>query len=459
MPLRASPDRIPVLVASCVALLSMGCAEDLVCNDVTHAENTSTIATLRFETEKPSSSLVEHGYDDVDASITPSTQAGLTTHEHTLIGLAAGLENWYRVVVTTDKGKELVCEGTLDVDAPPSGVPEYEVTTHEEGRTASNFVLISNAGQEDVGPAVLDRDGNVVWYSEKDDAIAHTQMEFLEGTTDLVYMEQDVMHQDATLSALVTGTLDGEVLTHTPIEGAHHAFVQLPDGTLATLGVDVRDWTDPDTGDEEIVVGDTIIELAPDGTQTEVWTAWDSFEVIPHSGWDRPYYEGMRDWTHANAIDYDPETDSYLVSLGAMSLVVEIERSTGEMGNVYGPTYSMFPDDSTVFNFQHGANWTDEGTLLLSTTNLYTHSIEYEVDREANSLTQVWTYGLEEHIFAAALGEAERLDNGNTMVSFGMGSQLHEVADDGAVVWVMKGSTGFDLLSSPRLFDDFYTGL
>ena len=48
---------------------------------------------------------------------------------------------------------------------------------------------------------------------------------------------------------------------------AHHMFAQLPDGTMSYLTMDIREWTDPDTGEVLDLIGDAIVEISPDGEQ------------------------------------------------------------------------------------------------------------------------------------------------------------------------------------------------
>ena len=116
------------------------------------------------------------------------------------------------------------------------------------------------------------------------------------------------------------------------------------------------------------MVGDTIIELSPDGEERVAFTVWDAFSIEDSDSLDTAYYGGMVDWTHANSIFYSAERNTYLVSLGKLDTVVEVDRDTAEVIDIInGDTYT-FLSGTTPFNYQHDAKWTDSGTLLMTTT-------------------------------------------------------------------------------------------
>jgi hypothetical protein len=78
----------------------------------------------------------------------------------------------------------------------------------------------------------------------------------------------------------------------------------------------------------------------------------------------------------------------------------------------------------------------------------YQHAfIEFELDREAQRLTEVWRYqhGPE---WPRAKGMAIRLDNGNTLANYGTGGVIREITRDKRTAWRVK----FDAPEG----DDFY---
>src|SRR6185436_20956790 len=115
-----------------------------------------------------------------------------------------------------------------------------------------------------------------------------------------------------------------------------HDFVELGDGTFAAIAF--KEGPLPGECNEvyakskkTAVLGNHIVEVAPDGTETEVWDSWDCFD--PCVDVDDSLGPG---WTFANALDYDEDTDSYLVSLRHLSSIASISRATGECNWIFG---------------------------------------------------------------------------------------------------------------------------
>jgi len=221
--------------------------------------------------------------------------------------------------------------------------------------------------------------------------------------------------------------------------GIVHAFVELPDGTLA-WGSEYHD-----DGKEALV------ELAPGAAEAEViWTCRDD------------YPGGGGAYCASNGLYYQAETDSYLYSFWDESVVIEVDGATGEnlwwAGGVSGG-YGFSPADSQ-FDFQHGISYTDAGTLMVSTkpgqgggNGLMVR--EYEVDHGARTLNQVWSY--DPGGGSGLNGDAWRLQGGNTLHTLGSAGEVKEIAPSGEVVWHLEyaSSRGY-LMGRSTLIEDLY---
>ena len=152
---------------------------------------------------------------------------------------------------------------------------------------------------------------------------------------------------------------------------------------------------------------------------TELFNPWDWAEPEQNDSWDSHFNSAGSDWTHANSVNYDANRDSYLFSLANLNTVVEVSRSGEILGEYTG-------SDDYPFQYQHDPRWTAEGTLLIvSHYDDGTLAVEYEVS--GNDLTAIWTYGEDEAITGLILGQASRLENGNTLVNLGGAGLLREV--------------------------------
>jgi uncharacterized repeat protein (TIGR01451 family) len=182
-----------------------------------------------------------------------------------------------------------------------------------------------------------------------------------------------------------------------------------------------------------------------------------------------------RDVFHTNAIDYNPELDQVLLSIPTFNEVWVIDHSTttqeaaartgGRSGNggdlLYrwgNPrAYGRGTSTDQLLGFQHDARWIPQGrpgaghmmvysnqtpTPTGSTTKIYELVPPIDADgRYTISATRpfgpgapLWTYS-NESLQTTNLSGAERLQNGNTLISSGPQGRLFEVTPAGDIVW------------------------
>ena len=94
---------------------------------------------------------------------------------------------------------------------------------------------------------------------------------------------------------------------------------------------------------------------------------------------------------------------------------------------------------SSMWWWQHGANFTEEGTLLVSTRSseegTETLVREYLLDEDTETLVEAWQFGTGEGIYGSTLGEAHRLPGGNTLHNYGSHARMREITPEGDLVW------------------------
>ncbi len=371
----------------------------------------------------------------------PSFDGVAGPNQQLLAGIPFASEASWRVVI---EGQESYDGPTITTGELPSGLPTPTVTVSDPTRWLSegNYLLSSineKRGGWTTGTYwtfILDRQGRVVWarYAPERNWTLFAQVA-LSGDAilwdDATYWSD---YDDGAGSSVHRTWLDEEI-EEIPTPGLHHAFVQLPDGSLA--------WGSQDHGG-----GEALVELAPGAKEPEVlWTC-------------REDWEGSGD-CESNGLFYQPSTDSFLYSFYTNNSVVEVDRATGQSlwwaGDVDGG-FSFEPEDSQ-FSWQHGVSYTSSGTLLVSTAWPYegrsqaTDLAEYEVDREKGTLTWVW--GSESGVLANTNGDAWRLDNGNTLHVVGSASVIREVDPDGVDVWRVEFE-GDRLLGRGEFIADLY---
>jgi hypothetical protein len=242
--------------------------------------------------------------------------------------------------------------------------------------------------------------------------------------------------------------IDGTPVHTWATPGGQHAYVDLPDGAIA--------WGSSGFGQEHL----DLVDL--EGTRR---TLWDCFEFQDERG-------VTGDCKH-NALSWDPASDSFLYSLYTSDTVVQIDRASGATLRVFGEAHGdyAFDPEESAFWWQHGAVFTDTGTLLLSThtspdresPEQQTVAREYAVDDDALVLQQVWTFGEGSGCTATNAGEAQRLSNGDTLHNLGTCGILREATPEGEVVWdvdwregVEEGAQDGRLIGRAVFVDDLY---
>ncbi len=346
-----------------------------------------------------------------------------------LLGVPYGADVDYRVVVEPSPGRsEVVAEGTVSAPELPPGVPLPEILVDDPtGYDPAQqwFVTSMNEpGESRRGHwwvHVFDRQGNVVWaLRTPDEWVSRHVSVAADGRALLVDRNQywtDAPVQDGAVARM---RLDGEVEHLYPTPGLHHAFVELPDGSIA--------WGER-RGRREVIA--TVDE---DGIQTDVWACDELVEKIDDANIrTRP--------CGTNALSYDARRDRFVYSFWSYHTVAEVARESGEMVGYYGKIpggYEFAPTDSR-FIWQHDVHYLPSGNLLVSTRDApsgdETWVREYEIDHDDRRLREVWRFGEGRGIHAQYMGEAHRLDNGNTLHVVGSAGHAVEVTAEGDVVW------------------------
>jgi hypothetical protein len=194
--------------------------------------------------------------------------------------------------------------------------------------------------------------------------------------------------------------------------------------------------------------GEAIWEWAPEtATVSKRWSAWDHFSLT-----DTPAPEG-REWMHANSLAIGPR-QNVLLSVFLWNQIVSITPDWRTIEwRLGGPnaTYPVTPDQA--FSGQHTAREIAPGRVLLFDNGRdrggFSRAIEFSLD--PGGARTVWEWRAQPVNFAAAVGSARRLANGNTMVAFGMNAgtlgstgptEVYEVDAAGTLVWHLVTRTG-----------------
>lgn len=406
---------------------------------------------VTWESSAPGPSWVEYG----DGMRTNVVDDGETKHEAALLGLPPLTDvSWTAI---TDTGRRVErCEGELRTGNAPSLLPQIEVRVDDpELRSADRWLGGVLHGPTGSTAFVIDRQGRWVFYQPSEIGRVMIDAEWPEAGVLAVNVFDGSFSEDVGEIREIPLAGGDPVTLRTPL--GHHVFAVVPGG-YAWLALDVREWTDPESGEVFDVAGDAVVVTdRATGASRTVWSTWDSFRVSGSPDWvTSSIYPGLADWTHGNGLNWNPAEDTLLYSSPRLSSVVELSRTDGAVLRTLGRGGEAQPPPEAPLSHVHDPSLTPEGHLLVSVRHAeldYTGAREYRI--EGKDLVPQWEYGFEEELTAQALGQATRLPSGNTLVNYATAGVIQEVTPEGAVAWEIRSELGSSF-ANVRLVDTLY---
>ncbi|MBX2803943.1 MAG: arylsulfotransferase family protein [Myxococcales bacterium] len=400
-----------------------------------------SLVQVTWSQARAAEAVVQVRFDPGTWVSAPAVQGVAGDNEQLVVGIPFSSEADLRVVV----GEEtfVAADRIVTGDLPPVFPTPRVLSADPTGWLAHGHYLLTSVNQEAGGwrsgghwTVILDRQARPVW-ARRAPARHWTLYPQVSVSGDHLLWDEATYWSDFDdgEGSLVHRTyLDAEIDVM-PTPGLHHAFVELPDGTLA--------WGSKFHGGSE-----ALVELAPGATDVSViWSCTDA-EVA---------------FCESNCLYYHEPDDTYLFSFYTNDTVIEVDRSTGDTLWWAGELENgfEFSPPSSQFVWQHGVTYTDSGTLLLSSEaqrqdgkGRETWLREYAVDRDAGVLQEVWN--AQSGTYAVTNGDAWRLPNGNTLHSLGSAGQIKEVDANGRVVWHLTMDGTF-MVGRAQFIEDLYT--
>ncbi len=422
-------------------LVLLGCASEAIVLQptITLHPDVSTAVTVAWETPSAGDGVVAYGIDDGygDEVVALNSADGLT-HEAVINGLPGGEDFHLQVESVTDDGTLVSEDVPFTTTLPPQEMPAIWPEDAGEGAIDGGYLITSLVFSPSAA-VIFDANGNMLWWRSAgpNDQVTDSRLS-RDGQSVLSMTNASDMASDrATLTSTPFSGGEGWSLR---LAGGHHDFLELPDGRFAYIAIDQRDYNG------KSVAGDQLVEIDRDGTSRVVWSTWDGLnpDTIDPAN---VFYGGKIDWTHSNSLTYDPATRQYWVSCHNISTIVVIDAATGATLEQIGGAHSTveFTGDGPVE--QHAPSLVPGGFLIFNngagaSDHLWSEAVEYSYDPTNHKVVRVWSYSDPETLYSPFLGSAERLENGDTLISWGAGGRLSEVTSDGQVVMQIDGGLG-----------------
>jgi hypothetical protein len=229
-----------------------------------------------------------------------------------------------------------------------------------------------------------------------------------------------------------------------------HELILHPDGGYTLLGVSTttKDMSSIAGGNPSArITGSVIQTFDRDRNMIFEWRGIDHYNVLDAQHIDLT--TATIDFEHANSVDIDSD-GNYLLSNRHLNEITKINGATGEIIWRFGGVHNEFTflNDTTHFSYQHYARFLPNHHIILFDNGNYdpfqeSRAVEYAMDETNMTATQVWEFRHDPPTFGMAMGNAQRLSNGNTMIGWGID------ADYAATEVDPHGNTVYELTLPP----------
>jgi hypothetical protein len=433
---------------------------------VTVSKMVKTILVVTWtQTKAADQTWLEFSFADSGVMLSRAQPGTMGAHRDVVLGVPSSTAVTVRIVSKVGNVENKTNDYQGMTGALPSGMPKPAVSMFDAKLASPDRWMlgaVENSGNCNNDSCyfngiwwlyILDRQGRVVWYYA--DASSDV-MSFPHVARDgeYLFVEKRAFSTSGTPSVLKM-TLDREL---------YNESVDVP---LLSDGVDMTNDGTLLYDTEERARGNAELrEMDRQGKVRVIWNCDEAFASSPNF------------LCYSNTVSWDPATDSVLLSFPEEDTVVQIDRKTGTLLATYGSAQGSYAFSPAPWHFvwQHFANITSQGTLLVSShlpeynkdspAGPNQHAfIEFEIDRANKRLVQKWIYGdndADGPEWALSRGMALKLANGNVLANYGTGGVIREITPDKKTAFLVKfevsGPTDYfgKMVGHNFMLDDLY---
>lgn len=184
----------------------------------------------------------------------------------------------------------------------------------------------------------------------------------------------------------------------------------------------------PGTEDKGGIYTDTLREISSSG---EIIWEWKAYEHLDTNIFTICPLEVRSDWNHINSIDELPNGDLLLSNRSVDSLLI-IDKKTGKVKWHWG---------KGILKHMHMATYLENGNVLCFDNGPHRQNcfMSYSKVIEVNPIKNkvVWEYydKTPTSFYSEVISGAQRLPNGNTLITDGSKGRIFEVTGEKEVVW------------------------
>jgi hypothetical protein len=401
----------------------------------TMSEVISTVFNVEFTTDYPSpkSARIDFGTAAGTYEFSAPVDLAEPNYKTPLLGMKGNKEYHYQVVVKGDAGECRGADQVITTGPVENGLAKPMIQTpNPQGLYGGFLVTEWYAGKQYA--FILDKDAEIVWWFNPKDVnpqfgdVTRARMSY-----DGKYMwiaHGNVPSQTGRMVRVRMDGTGGEDLSSS-FPRMNHDFTVLPDETIYFVAYSATGQCDD------------IVKYNPGGAPTVVMNLSQAF--------NEPV-------CHANAVEYSPEDDTLVASDLDHDAYVKINRQTGAVIWVLGGGSSNdFTGDGSTWDNQHNLHMLGANHLVMFNNGSGSGSkaIELELDPDKKTATKLWEYAAMPAIANVVMGDVQRLDNGNTLVTYSTQGVIHEVDKNGMLLqslsWGASGALGY-AVKRPTLY-------
>lgn len=294
---------------------------------------------------------------------------------------------------------------TLTTGPVPNPVPRPTVNVQQADKAAPGFFVTVNYSRGGY-VFIFDGDGDPVWWAEGAPMNAPepsgVRMDF-EGKAIWTVTGNPSASGNGLIRRI---SMDGTDVQDLDSVDAHHDLAPLPGGSIAALIHANGNCASIIEVDADMNVSDIVPDVSTIYTPVQQ--------------------------CHPNAILYHPADQSFTVSDRNPNLYVKISMA-GEVHWQFGGNNPLGPHIQDTWSVNHGHHLLSNGNFLFFNNNGrggvgsagQSPVWEFTMDVAGLSATEVWSYVSNNN--SAALGDVQRLNNGNTLITYSISGVVHEV--------------------------------
>ena len=483
----------PLLCVATIVLIGLGCSESseldpasrvstptprptptpapigVLSADAVRLETNSLIVVIAGTVDGPGSVYVEYWAERGPRYRSKNFETAAGAFEAYALRLRAATKYSYQVFATVPGGPGSAGPLGTFTTGPLPRILRRATFDVLEGQPTHDLTFMEFQQRGFYGLVAIDSTGAIVWYYRPDDRTLRPQAMAQKPNGNIVYNS----HFEGASAGLFEITPLGEtvhtLLDECPPNGPmHHEVFLIDDETVLYMSKSILKpgWGDPPAPQEADTIGIWHQETA----QRQI--VWDMADFIsaedrtaPGSDLTRPGNimwggcdrdEKVQDWSHGNSAVL-AEDGSVVVSLRHLDQVVSLAPDFKSVQwRLGGPGSDFaFPDPNDKFYHQHTAvPLPGDRVLLFDNGNWrprkqgggYSRGLELQLDFETMTAKKVWEYRHDPDIFSICCSNTIRLENGNTLMVFGITRDpvccrpftIVEANGDGKAVWEVE---------------------